>query len=134
MSKNVKIIVSIACLALAIGVLYFTTDIFSGSGGGGGGGKTWMKCVNPDCNQAYSVTPQEFRQMQGENALDMMPMSQGPPVFKCLKCGQESAYIAQQCEKCKNVFINGEAGDETYPDRCPKCGYSYLEEAVKLQK
>jgi hypothetical protein len=140
MSKNVKIIVSVACLVLAAGILYFTT-FSGGSGGATGDAKIWFKCVNPDCNQAYSLTPDEFAKAQGDNPIGPMMMmmpGQQPQAFKCQKCGQQSAYMAQQCEKCKEVFIMqmpvpGQANQD-FPDRCPKCGYSAIEDAEKQQK
>lgn len=137
MSKNVKIIVSVVCLVLAAGILYFTT--FSGGGTGGGDAKIWFKCVNPDCNQAYSLKPDEFAKLQGDNPMMMPMMMPGQQqAFKCQKCGQQSAYMAQQCEKCKEVFIMQMpapgAANQDFPDRCPKCGYSAIEQMEKEQK
>jgi len=138
MSKNVKIIVSVLCLVLAAGILYFTT--FRSEGGGDSGDvQIWLKCVNPDCNQAYSLTPDEFLEMQHQGGMNPMMMMPGQSqAFKCKKCGQQSAYMAQKCEKCKEVFIMqmpgpGEANQD-FPDRCPKCGYSAIEQAEKQQK
>jgi hypothetical protein len=143
MSKNVKIIVAVACLALAIGIFCFTSGLFSGGGGGGSGdGKIWFKCVNPDCNQPYSLTPEEFAKTQGDNPMMMMPMMMPgqQQAFKCQKCSQQSAYMAQKCEKkeCGEVFIMqmpmpGQENQD-FPDRCPKCGYSASEESEKQQK
>jgi ribosomal protein L40E len=132
---KIGLIASVAvAVCLSLGMAFESMGLIGGGGGFSDDSKIWIKCINPDCNQAYSVTREEFSQMQGDNPMAMMPMTQGPPAFKCLKCGQDTAYMAQQCEKCKDVFFNGEAGDEMYPDKCPKCGYSFLEEAVKKQQ
>ena len=132
MSKNVKIIISVVCLVLAAVIFCFTSGIFSGGGGGGGDGKIWFKCVNPDCNQPYSLTIDEFQKAQGNSPM-MMPMMTGQQqAFKCQKCGQQSAYMAVKCgnPKCDNVFIMQSVNND-FPDRCPKCGYSAMEQSEK---
>jgi len=133
MSK-VKIIFAVVCLIVAGGILYFT--MFRGSGGGISGGNTaiWLKCTNTKCNAAYSLTSDEFMKLQGGNPMMMPGMQQS---VKCQKCSQQSAYIAQKCEKCGEVFIMSTMmmqGNQDYPDRCPKCKYSNIEATEKSQK
>jgi predicted RNA-binding Zn-ribbon protein involved in translation (DUF1610 family) len=138
MSTNVKIVVAAVCLIVAAGIFYFT--VLGGSGGSlsSGDQKTWFKCVNPDCNATYSLTPGEFAKLQGNNPMMPMMMPGQQQAFKCQKCGQQSAYMAQKCEKCGEVFIMQMAtapqGNQDYPDRCPKCGYSNMEAMEKQQE
>jgi hypothetical protein len=141
MSKNVKLIVAVACLVLAAIILSWNFGLFSGEGGGGGGNTViWFKCVNPDCNSTYSLKPEEFAKIQSESGMGPMMMMPGQQqAFKCQKCSQQSAYMAQKCEKCGEVFIMSmapPAAGETpdYPDRCPKCSHSAIEEMSKEQK
>jgi hypothetical protein len=138
MSKNVKIIASVACLVLAGGIMYFT--MFQDSGGGpAGNGKMWIKCVNPKCNASNSFSPEEFSKKQGMAGMNpMLMMMPGQQMaFTCDKCGQKTAYMAQQCQKCNEVFVRGQGADQKYPDKCPKCGFSRIaeyEKSVKSQK
>ena len=140
MSNNVKVIVAVACLALAVGIFCYMSGIFSGSSSSGGDGKIWFKCVNPKCNAAYSLTPDEFAKLQGNNPMMPMMMPGQTPAFQCQKCSQKTAYMATKCEnkKCGEIFITqmpmpGKANQD-FPDRCPKCGYSAIEQMEKEQK
>jgi hypothetical protein len=139
MSKNVKIVVAAACFIVAASIFYFT--VLGGSGGSlsSGDQKMWFKCFNEKCNAAYSLTPDEFAKLQGDNPT-MMMMGQ-MQAFQCQKCNQKTAYIATKCEneKCDEVFIMqmgmvpGQANQD-FPDRCPKCGYSAIEQMGKEKK
>lgn len=138
MSK-IKIIVAVACLLLACGIFYFTMLRDAGGGLGSSDTNIWFKCVNPQCNAAYSLKSDEFAKLQGNNPMMPMMMPGQQQAFACQKCSQQTAYMAQQCEKCKEVFVMqmampaaGETSDFT--DRCPKCGYSSIEEMEKTQK
>jgi len=133
------VVSTIIAVCLSLGMAY-ETMFGGGEGGYGGDGKLWFKCVNPDCNQSFSLTPDEFAKSQGDNPMMMMPMMMPgqQQAFKCQKCNQKSAYMAQQCEKCKEVFIMqmpmpGQENQD-FPDRCPKCGYSAIEQMEKEQK
>ena len=44
--------------------------------------------------------------------------------------GEIAAYRATTCSKCNGIVVTGDAGDEKYPDKCPACGYSAVEERV----
>ena len=126
--KNVvMIVIVVVCLALAgaIAVINF---------GGGGEGTSaaaqkpqLMLCVNPDCGNIFEMTMEERRQAMRERG--RMRMRGGPPAFTCPKCGEESAYAAIRCPKCSTVFIQDYTSD--FPDRCPECGYSAIEEKRK---
>jgi hypothetical protein len=132
--KKVLIVVSVVIICIALAIAGKT---MFGGGGGGGDGKIWFKCVNPKCNAAYSLSPDEFTKLQGDSPMMIPGQMQA---FKCQKCGQQSAYMAQKCEnkKCGEVFIlqMGSPGqaNQDFPDRCPKCKYSVIEQMEKEQK
>lgn len=52
------------------------------------------------------------------------------PALKCEKCGQPSAYAAVKCGKCGLVFEAGAVKND-FPDKCPKCKYSKIEDERK---
>ena len=122
--KIVMIVVVVVCLALA-GAL-----AIKNFGGGGGtstvaAGSQVMLCVNPDCGHVFEMTTEERRQIMRERG--RMIRRGGPPAFTCPKCGEESAYAAMKCSKCSTVFI-ADYTSQDFPDRCPECGYSAIEE------
>ena len=47
---------------------------------------------------------------------------------KCEKCGAEAAYQAEKCAHCSHIFIRPRTRVSDYPDRCPECGHSNLED------
>lgn len=87
--------------------------------------KVRLLCKNPVCRYRFQMNRQE---VEGK-----MPVRPGVeiPVFKCPKCEQNSAYIETTCEKCGNIFVLSYQQKNDYADRCPKCGFSKFEEAVK---
>jgi predicted Zn-ribbon and HTH transcriptional regulator len=88
----------------------------------------WVKCINPKCNATYEMSLKKYMlAMQSDNT----PLMDGATKFiKCEKCGKNSIVKAIKCEKCGYVFAEGEVPRDYY-DRCPKCGYSKIEEAKK---
>lgn len=126
MLKNYKIVLSIVVLILAACFLFFS--MFGKSDGDSGGdGKQWFKCVNSKCKAVYSLTMDEFVNQQKQSGLWNTMMVKQQVAFVCAKCGQKNAQMAIQCEKCKEVFLLGQTSDRLHPDKCPKCGYYYLE-------
>jgi predicted RNA-binding Zn-ribbon protein involved in translation (DUF1610 family) len=87
--------------------------------------KIQLLCKNPICGYQFELSRQEAGQE--------IPIGPGMPipVFKCPKCGQESAYIAITCEKCGNFFVLNYQNKIDFPDRCPKCGFSKSQETSK---
>ncbi len=80
------------------------------------------------------ISPDDFREMMNQPDGMMppiLPMMGGPMLLNCPECGQKTCAVARKCEKCEKVFVPGMAGDQSYPDRCPGCGYSVVEEAQK---
>jgi len=128
--KYVGIAIVVACL-LAAGTIAYNS--FSG-GGAKYDGDRKMALMCAECG-GFEVSGDEFREMmtqQGPEAM-MMP-GMGPQTMECPKCGKKSCMAAQKCQKCENIFVFGQAKDQNYPDRCPKCKYSGMEERIQQRK
>ena len=87
----------------------------------------WVKCQNPDCKAAYQMGKRAYFKYIEEHA---DPMSPSAPALVCKKCGKESIYRAEKCEKCGLIFLRGTVPND-FADRCPKCGNSKTEERRK---
>jgi len=123
--KSVMIVVIVVCLVAAAAVTYM-----SRSRGGGGtssplvSNTVWMKCTNPDCNAEYEVSWKEYQAKERSTPYTMM----GSMAIRCDKCGKNSVYRAEKCEKCGLVFVKKPAPPGfTYV--CPGCGYKKPEAA-----
>lgn len=133
--KKLMIAIVVVCLVLAVGITVITN-----SGGSSRGydknKKMTLMCVNPDCEAVYEVTIEEYRKtmMESSGGGMMMMMEMGPMAVECKECGEKSAYVAEVCEKCGEVFIPDYTDPEDYPDRCPECGYSKMEERYSKRK
>ena len=127
--KAVMIAVIIACLAAA-GVI---TYVASSESGGGvetikSGELIWVKCTNADCGHEYQIDKRGYFEYIQENQKGLVR-----PAMVCEKCGEESVFRAEKCEKCGAVFFyEAYAGD--LPDRCTECGYSAIEEKRKAAR
>ncbi len=123
--KSVMIAVIVACLAAAAVITYVTT-----SGGGGietieRGELMWVKCNNPDCGAEYQIDQRDYFEY-----IEERPQGLGKPSLVCDKCGEQSIFRAEKCNKCGTVFFYAAiVGD--LPDRCTECGYSAIEEKRK---
>ena len=124
--KTIMIVIIAACLASAIVISLATRQ--GGSGGGAGKGKMWIKCNNPDCGAEYQLTQKEYMEaMKNSIVPGPMMMMMTIPALVCQECGEESAYAATKCPNCGIVFIQ-DLNAQDYPDRCPECGISEMEE------
>lgn len=126
--KYVMIGVIVVCIALAAGITYFNMD-----GSGGGGSKTRAVTMLCDsCQVTYEISSEEYKQALRESGAAQNPMMmRGPMILTCKECGEIAAYRATKCLECGEAFVTGDAGDEKYPDRCPSCGYSAMEQRVQ---
>ena len=133
--KRVMVAIVVICLITAGVITFIFNNPFSS--GGGSRGPMQMLCVNPDCGYAFEISQKEFREQMMEKGpagqMMMGPMA-APPAFTCPKCGEQSAYMATKCPKCGKVFINDYSITDDYPDRCPECGYSAMEERYDKRK
>jgi predicted RNA-binding Zn-ribbon protein involved in translation (DUF1610 family) len=128
--KMMMIVVIVACL-VAAGIITYSTR--SRNTGGiesikRGTEMYWLKCRNPDCEHEWQMDKRDYFEYLNEHREDAPPMS--VPAIVCPKCGEDSGYRAEKCEKCGLVFERGSVPNDL-PDRCPKCGYSAIEEARK---
>jgi|GEM_PF-2742082 len=74
----------------------------------------------------------DFMAKNPQNMQDtMMPMGSNLVVIPCPKCGKKTCCAATKCPKCKNIFVFGQAKDQQFPDRCPKCKFSEIEDMQK---
>jgi len=132
MEKKKKIAISVTCLILAGAVFLIFNNPFRSSGISTGKGTLQMLCVNEKCGAAFEITRKEHNQQLHEKVLQRGPAG-GQPAFTCPECGQESTYIATKCKECGAVFVP-DYGSDDYFDRCPKCGYSDIEQELGKQK
>lgn len=124
--KKALMIVLVLVFLAAAGIITWKTR----SGGGSilkGSTMMWVKCNNPDCGTEYQITEKEYLDFIRENAI---PGFASVPAMTCQKCSEKSAFAAIKCEKCGTVFIRGTV-EGPFEDKCPKCGYSQIEERRK---
>jgi len=122
--------------------------IFMAKGGSGGGApvlsdKVGVVCLNPECGYKESVDRQKFSQMMKDRQTELgitdedMAMGRGRGIgteqlpLVCPKCEKESFVTGFVCDKCGEIF-GAQAG--AFRDKCPKCGYSRLEDIQKNLK
>ena len=127
--KKITIGIIVACLGLAAIITFATRE--GGGTGTKGSAKIWVKCANPDCEAEYQITRKEYQEQMREQMADgeMMMMMMTPPALICKECEEESLYIATKCSnsECGAIFFTN-TNMEDYPDRCPECGISEMEE------
>jgi len=119
------------CLTVA-GTFFYRS--FFGNGKGDVGGNRDMALLCTTCG-GFEIPTNEFRDLMSKQrppTPSMMMQRPGQPmVLECPKCGQKTCYVAQKCPQCENIFVFGQAKDQNYPDRCPKCGFSSIENRQK---
>jgi ssDNA-binding Zn-finger/Zn-ribbon topoisomerase 1 len=125
--KMIMIGVIVACIAAAV---IITVATHSGSSIGGiesikrGEAMFWIKCRNPKCEHTWQMDKRDYF-----DYLEKHRVAMTVPGIVCPKCGEGSGYLAEKCGKCEFVFERVATSD--VPDRCPKCGYSAMEELRK---
>jgi len=129
MKNMVYVIVIAVCLVLAVVIF-----VISRSGGSGGladmerGELIWIKCNNPNCGAASQIDKVDYY-AQIEDRMRENPMSLQVPALVCQECKENSVYRAVKCPKCGEMSSYGRPGD--FDDRCPKCGFSEMEDKRK---
>ena len=128
--KKVMIVVIVVCLVSAAGLVLMQTGSDEAQIPEFKGEIVWVLCRNPDCEHSYTMPKNAYFVYLKENH---DPQLLGPPALVCEKCTKESGFRAIKCEKCAEVFESGSIFQihedvKDYPDRCPKCGHSKLEE------
>ena len=131
--QKVKIVFVVVCLVLAAVVILLTR------GKSFSPGKTkrtiQMLCANEECNAEYEVTPEQFREtmVAGGGPGSGLMRGLGPRRFVCMECEEESAFVAMKCTRCGFVFTQNYVDTLDYPDRCPECDYSEIEDRQSKQ-
>ncbi|MHC4155077.1 MAG: hypothetical protein ACYST6_09170 [Planctomycetota bacterium] len=129
--KPIMIGVIVGCVVVAGAITYFTRS--GGSGGIPGefaDRYTWMACRNPDCGNSWEMNLKEYYEMVEQFRIEN-PGRMENPATTCPKCNEPSGYEAVKCDKCESVFEKGTVVPRTFEDKCPKCGYSAIEERRK---
>ena len=124
--QKVKIVFVAACLVIALVIYLITREKSSSSGRTKG--TIQMLCANEECSAEYEVTPEEYRSsMVASRGPGSGMRVQGPRSFICRECNEESAFVATKCTQCGFVFTQSYDDSLDYPDRCPECDYSEIE-------
>ena len=132
--------VALACLVVALPVVYWGSGWLFGTGSSGGGvdsisseEMTWVKCNNPSCKAEYEMGLKDYHKAV-EERLDPTAMMSAPPLV-CEECGEPSIFRAEKCENsdCGIVFFRGAVPND-FADRCPECKISATEESRKRRK
>ena len=125
--KPIMIAVIVVCLGAAAVIAYKSTRRNEGIPAHFAKEMTWVKCRNPKCEAEYEITKKEYYEYLEKNTTATMMTV---PALICTRCGELSVYRAIKCEKCGLVFeASWKRGD--FEDRCPKCGYSKIEDERK---
>jgi hypothetical protein len=133
MKNRIYIAVIVMSIALAGLIFYMTHSASPGSIESLKRGELmWVKCNNPDCGEAYRIDKRDYF-LQIEERMRAHPVSLQTPPLICEKCGQESVFRAEKCEKCGRIFFSGAVPND-FLDRCPDCGYSKTEAIRKARK
>ena len=131
--KKLRIGIIIASLTLAAVITYVTSSGGDSGGSNRGSRVIYIMCDNQDCPESeYEVSTEQYREMMQavQSPEDRLtgPMM-GPMALECKNCSQETAYMSQKCEECETFFsIDYDGASDDYPDRCPECGFSRIEE------
>ena len=133
MKNVIYAIVIVACILVAVLVFVKTR-----SGGGSTGidsmsdtEQVWMKCRS--CNATYEMSHKEYLKQIAEKAKagGATAMMFTPPLT-CAKCSKNSAFLAEKCPNCNEIFFTGSIPND-FPDRCPKCKHSKTEDTRKAR-
>jgi len=123
------LVIGLAVVCLSVAGTLFYRSFFGSSGGGGNTGDRQVALMCASCG-GFEVSGDEFREMmsqQGPEAMMMMMPGQAA-AMECPQCGKKTCYQAQKCKQCETIFVFGQAKDKNYPDRCPKCSFSSMED------
>ena len=128
-----KVMIGAIVICLAAAIVITIISINRRAIAPGPSGPIQMLCTNPDCGKTYVMSRDEFNRISqeargGQMGEDGLPTPRRRVTFTCPSCGQESGHVAKKCKKCANVFIGGASPADKFPDKCPACGYSEMEE------
>ena len=119
-SKTKKLIVVVGCLLVAGVIAFYSYSKSNGVDSLKSGEMIWVKCAS--CQSEYQTDEKAYLKYLTEHGDPM-----APELPLCKKCGKASIHKAVKCEKCSVVFVESTVPNDL-SDRCPKCGYSAMEE------
>ena len=126
--KNLGIGLVLICLVVS-GVIFYRSFFANSTGGTAGNRDIALLCKT--CG-GFEISADEFRDLMSKQEPGMMMGMLGQQMtLDCPKCGKKTCYMAEKCEQCETIFVLGQAKDRNYPDRCPKCGFSRMEDRQK---
>jgi predicted RNA-binding Zn-ribbon protein involved in translation (DUF1610 family) len=111
----------VACIALAVIITIATQRGNTGISSVDPDAIVWLKCRNPKCENTWQMNKREYFEYCEKHRRGMTV----PPI-PCPKCGEETGYRAEKCEKCGLIFERGSVPN-AIADKCPKCGFSRIE-------
>jgi len=132
MKNTIYAIIIAACLLVA--VLVFVKTRSGGSGGVDSISDTeqvWMKCRA--CNGSFQMSRKQYYKDINEKVTASATAMMFTPPLTCQKCQKNSAFLAEKCPNCNEVFFPGSVPND-YPDRCPKCKHSAVEDSRKAHQ
>ncbi|AQQ72472.1 hypothetical protein SMSP2_02857 [Limihaloglobus sulfuriphilus] len=129
MEESKKQVFMIAIVVVCLGFAGFI--MYKQFGGGGGDGLAEAQhLVCTSCGATFEMSTKELQQQMADQPM-MDPMMMSVPKYECKECGKKEAIIGMQCPQCEHVFIPNYNNTKDWYDRCPKCGYSEAEAAMK---
>ncbi|MHC4154548.1 MAG: hypothetical protein ACYST6_06460 [Planctomycetota bacterium] len=128
--KQVLIGVVVVCFVLAGAITVITSSSRRRGGGRTSREKIWVMCRNPKCGAEHQIEYDDYFQYIVQHR---DRFSDVEPPMTCEKCGEPSVYEAIKCAKCGLLFEPGSVPNDV-EDKCPKCGYSTLQEQRELRK
>jgi rubrerythrin len=131
MEAGQKKLIMVAIIAVCIAAAVIIT-LATRTGPAGGieslkhGEMIWLKCR--DCENTWQMDKKDYLEYIEKYRVGMQA-----PGVECPKCHKKSGYRAIKCEHCGYIFEKP-VNTRDFPDRCPKCGYSAREEAIKKNR
>jgi general secretion pathway protein G len=92
--------------------------------------QVWIKCRS--CNQAYEMGEKDYFEALREKSKSSATAMMFTPPLTCQKCGKNSAFKAEKCPNCGEIFFTNSVPNDL-SDRCPKCKHSAIEDARKAR-
>lgn len=126
--KKKPLVIVVACFLAAVCVFVMTRKKDTGINSIKGGVQVWTKCASEDCGEEVQMEKREYYARVQEKR-KLQPRSTMNVPIDCQQCGEESVFLAVECDECEHIFFKASAGGE-YGDQCPECGYSAIEEKI----
>jgi len=97
---NMEYVFAGALAVIIVGALALTIYfVFVGDDTGGPGEDSHWKCLNPDCQYEFTMTPKQMSELPNR--------ATGPTIrVDCPKCGtKDRAYLMIKCPKCGKYYV-----------------------------